>query len=152
MLSAYVRCDVFTSPRQRQFGVCPSSQSHACSQACLHASLHHVVSVLCMAGGDRDLLQVAHVVQHGPPGRRTMVPYCRCLHRYGSSTGPHSHNTAHRAFHLTGPDHCTQTTPTSFCHAPFRFNVESVLQLPPMWLCSSTPSYRYVSSKFTSSK
>lgn len=150
MLSAYVRGAVFTSPRRWQIGVCLSWQSHACRQVCPHASLLDVVSALYMAGGDRDLLQVAHVVQRGSPRRHTMVPYCRCLPRYGSRTGPQSHNTAHRAYHLTGPNHCTQTTPTSFCHAPFRFDVESVLQLPPMWLCSSTPSCRYVSSKFTS--
>lgn len=94
-LSAYVTYDVFASPSRWQFGVCLSWESHACRQVCLHTSPHRVVSVLCMAGGDRDLLQVAHVVQCGSPRRHTMVPCCRCLPRYGSRTGPHSHNTEH---------------------------------------------------------
>lgn len=40
-----------------------------------------VTPALCVAGGDRDLLQVAHVLQRGSPGRRAVVPYCRCLPR-----------------------------------------------------------------------
>lgn len=38
---------------------------------------------------------------------------------------PKSHDTTPRTFHLTGPDHWT--TPTAFCHAPFRFDVDSAL-------------------------
>lgn len=82
------------------------------------AYMHELVSALRVAGGDRDLLQVAHVPWRGTPGRSTMVLYCRCLLRYGSRTGPESHNMTPG---VQGQITAAETTPTPFCHAPFRF-------------------------------
>ena len=102
MLCAYVRRAVFTSPRRWQIGVCLSWQWHACRQVCLHASLRDVVSALCVAGGDRDLLQVGACCSVAPPGRPVRVPYCKMSYRCGRR-GP-------EAFELTGPDHWTYIT------------------------------------------
>lgn len=98
-----VRCAMFASPRQWEICVCLGWQWHACRQVCLYASLGDIVSALCVAGGDRDLLQVGRVPQHGSPGRRAMVSYCRCLPRRGCRAPA----TAPRAFHRTGPDQWT---------------------------------------------
>lgn len=97
--------DVFTYVTRWQIGVCLAWRWHACRQVCLHESLRDIVSALCVAGGDRELLQVAHALHCDSLGRRTVVPSCRCLPWHGSGTGPKSHNTAPRAFHLTEPDH-----------------------------------------------
>lgn len=127
VLSIHQMCAAFTFPRWWQIGVCLGWQWHACRQVCLHASLHDVVSVLRVLSGDRDLLQVAHVQQHGSPERSATGTHYRYLPTYGRETGPESPGTAHRAFHLTGPDPCKQATPTPFCNSPFGCDIESVL-------------------------
>lgn len=132
-------CVVLYLPQQRwwQVGVCLCWQWHDSRQACLHPSLRGVVSALCVAGADRDLRQVAHV-----PAPRGDTPWCRTADIFPAmAAGPAPRATTQRAFHLTGPDHCTETTPTPFCHTPFRYDVESVLQLSPICDCAHGPRH-----------
>lgn len=128
---------MFAFPRWWQIGVYLGWQLHACRQVHQHASLHEHMSALYVAGGDIDLLQVAHVLQHGSPERSATVTYCRCLPTYGTKTGLRAISQHSQPFTQQG-----QITPHKWrLHPSVMLLLEPILnhwELQPMWFVHQT--------------